>query len=519
MVRAALILAAATAFLLATPSATSADDPDMAAKTFDSIYGEDLKRVLATRDAADDLDLAGRMLATARDSTRKPAFLALLCDRVYDLASPTREGGAVAIQAMELLAESVPAKAGACAERILAIRQKQFDAARGMDKLLVGESILDVLLPVAEDTAAAGNLTDAAAQYRRAAGIARAAGSIRRTEIEARSKQLALGLKTLDTVKTLKAALEKDPQDKAASEKIARLWLVDLDNPAEAATYVAGAEDPALRKYVPAAAKPVADAPEAACMELAEWYRGLGDAAPPHARAAMYARAETYLERFLDVHTDDDLDRTRGLAALEKIDAALDKADAAQWIDLLPLVDPKKNAVRGQWERQGSGLAIVRWTDFGRLMIPAVVRGNYDMKVRFARTTGGGIVGVVLPVGPTGVLLALGFQNDACHGLGEVGGKDAASNKSTVRPGKIENGRPYDVRIKIRLDGKQASVRVAIDGKYLIGWRGPASALTVGEYWRLPRPDCPGLTSYNANIVFPSVRLKTRSCMPKPPAG
>jgi hypothetical protein len=272
--------------------------------------------------------------------------------------------------------------------------------------------------------------------------------------------------------------------------------------------------DPSLRKYVPGAAKPLAEAPEAACLELAEWYSALGDGAPAGAKAAMYARAEACLARFLDVHPFDDLGRTRAAALLEKVDAALDKAQAARWIDLVPLVDPKKHAVRGQWERQGTGLAIVGWTDFGRLTIPGVLHGGYDLKVRFARGSGEGIVGIIVPVGAADIQLVLGYQKDACYGLAELGGKDAASNQTTVRPGKIENNRTYDVRIKVRPEDHEAAVRVAIDGKYTIRWRGPQSALTVGEYWRLPRPDCPGLTSYNADVAFPGVRLKTLSCVP-----
>jgi hypothetical protein len=281
---------------------------------------------------------------------------------------------------------------------------------------------------------------------------------------------------------------------------------VDLDNPAEAARHVEGIEDPSLRKYVPGAARPFAEAPEAACLELAEWYRALGDGAPAGAKAAMYARAEAYLERFLDVHSFDDLDRTRAAALLEKVDAALDKAQAAQWIDLMPLVDPKKHAVRGQWERQGTGMAIVRWTDFGRLMIPAVLHGGYDMRVCFTRTSGQGIVGIIVPAGPAGIQLIMGYQN--CYGLGELGGRDAASNQTTVRPCKIENNRTYDVRIKVRLEGKEAAIRVAIDGKDIIRWRGPLSALSPRAAYKQPNAACVGIGVLWTHAAFKNARLR-----------
>ena len=69
---------------------------------------------------------------------------------------------------------------------------------------------------------------------------------------------------------------------------------------------------------MPAAAKPLAEAPEFACLELGEWYRSLGESAPTSAKPAMYARAQAYYGRFLETHTGADLDRTEAKAALSE---------------------------------------------------------------------------------------------------------------------------------------------------------------------------------------------------------
>ena len=74
---------------------------------------------------------------------------------------------------------------------------------------------------------------------------------------------------------------------------------------------------------MPAAAKPVEDVPELACLELGAWYRGLGEMASPGAKAAMFARAQAYYKRFLELHLHQDLDRTRVSLAMKKIEQQL----------------------------------------------------------------------------------------------------------------------------------------------------------------------------------------------------
>jgi len=104
-------------------------------------------------------------------------------------------------------------------------------------------------------------------------------------------------------IAALKANLEADPKDAASRKEIVRLYLVEMDNPVEAAKFVDETCDEATRKYVPAAAKPVESAPEAACTQLGDWYKGLADqATTPASKDAMLRHAQAYYQRFLVLH-------------------------------------------------------------------------------------------------------------------------------------------------------------------------------------------------------------------------
>ena len=115
------------ATLLALPLGAVAAEADKAAEAFDAVYGADLKRIKATPDPRDDLDLATRLFAAAKEATGQPEFLTVLCGKAHELASAHPNGYPTAIAAMELLGASVPGKRVWCAERVAEVRQWQFD--------------------------------------------------------------------------------------------------------------------------------------------------------------------------------------------------------------------------------------------------------------------------------------------------------------------------------------------------------------------------------------------------------
>ena len=540
MARSPRLLPLGCIFLCVVAWPVRADDVEQAAETFNTLFGADLARVRKTSDARDAAALAARLLETAGKTTGQPAFLTLLCEHAYRLGSGHPTGYAAAIRAMELLAGCVPEQAAEARERILAVRRKQFEASRGDERKVVGEALLDSLLALIQEKQKADAMAEAVALYREARTVAKVAGSERLAAIEAAAETLAQRIKIAARIADVKALLARDPANVGAREGLVRIYLVDLDDPAEAAKHLKGCEDKALLKYVPAAAKGVEAAPEFACLELGEWYRGLAEKAPKHAKAAMYARAKAYLERFLTLHMPKDLNRTRATVALEKVEEAVARLEAeasakarppkpakptetsggiaggvirpGQWVDLLPLVDPEKDAVKGAWQRRGG--ALVNAQQPSCIALPVSPRGSYEIETTFQRTSGTDSVCVYLPVGSHEVLLLLSAWHGEVSGLAQVKSRGIKEGEAAVRPGTIENGRDYHLAVKVLVRGTEVQIIVSLNGTPYFRWRGPSAALSVPDYWA-EAPLLPlrrvGLTVQRATVVWQNLRFRVLS--------
>jgi len=341
------------ASLPAAPSDTEADaearaEAEKAAQVFETLYGQDVARVRGTAETADDAALAVRLLAAARKSADQPALLAVLCEKAYGLAAAVPSAYPTAVEAMTFLADRVPAQSAACAERLVEVRQKQYAAADGEAKAAAANALLDAMLALAGHREEAGAYSQAVSLLGRAERLAKAAAEDRVAAVQVRHARARHLLVTERDIQNMKALLERDPDNTAAREKLVRLYLVHLDDPARAADHLKGVADASLATYVPAVAKGVDAAPELACLRLGDWYRALGEAAPAPARRAMFARAKAYYARFLSLHEAEDLDRAAGELALRKIDAAIAGLDRP--------VPPDKTGRHGQekeWEPVG----------------------------------------------------------------------------------------------------------------------------------------------------------------------
>jgi len=325
---------ALAAILLASSLPVLADE---ATDTFNKLYGDDLKRVAASPLPADDVALGKQMLEGAKSVANQPAVLTLLCEKAYELASKDPSGYATATAATDLLAAKVPDKKVECIQKNAALYQKQYAAARGEAKTKAGESVITALGALAEVQIAAGDADAAGLTLRQAVAVATAIKSENRAALQAQVENLALRQKAEKQVAALKAKLDADPKDAASRTELVRLYVAEMDNPAEAARLVDETLDEATRKYVPAAAKSVEEAPEAACTELGTWYMGLADqVTTPASKGAMLRRAKTYYQRFLALHTSEDPGRAVAMLTLKRIDDALLKLDAAPEVKFIP---------------------------------------------------------------------------------------------------------------------------------------------------------------------------------------
>jgi hypothetical protein len=306
-----------------------ASEADEAKAVFDQLFADAVEKARATPDPMDDVAVAEKLLAAAADAAEQPALLVLLCGHAHALATRHPAGTPVAAQAMRLLAEKAPALKAQCLGRLVDLYQAEYVRGRGPQRQEAGQALLAALTEAADAQVEAREYAEAAALLRRAVGVAGAVAPDQRPALLERVKALADLEKVSRQIALYKGRLKEDPNNQPARNALVQTLLVDLDDPAKAAEFVTADCDPALQKYVPAAAKGVEAAPALAALELGDWYWDLAHAAATHPRPAMLLRARAYYERVLATHETEDLNRTKATLAVKRIGEALEKLGLA----------------------------------------------------------------------------------------------------------------------------------------------------------------------------------------------
>jgi len=502
--------------LIGTPAmaveadAAAKEEAEKAAQVFQSLYGEELKRVAATRDVGDDLALAAKLLGAARAAESQPALLAVLCEKSFDLAAEHPKGCETALAAADLLARKTPERAQALQERVLSVRQRQYDVTRGDARSAAGEALITCLTDAAATRTGARAFKDATKFYRQALTVARAIRSASAEWIRSQIKRLGERQRVVANLPRLVGNLKVNPGNRQARDQLIRLLLVDLDNPAEAAKYLDDKCDPSLGKYVPAAAKPVEAAPEVACVEMADWYRQLAADAVSASKIGMLVRSRNYYERFMELHSAADMDRAKVELALKKVDEDLKALGWTQppgpWIDVLKITTADNLRTWGDFKRTDAGI-VSGPKELCRASLPIHPVGNYELEVKLTRVTGGQM-GIAIPVGNTMPVVAL---KDKVSGIQLIRGKKVDDNETKTSAAAIRNGQPITVGVKVLLDGDKATLSVTLDGKPYIKWTGPQSALSTEKWGEMPVKGAVGLSSYMSNIVCSGARVRTLS--------
>ena len=311
-------------FLLALMLGVGSARADEITEFYDSLFGKEAAQVTATREKADDVAFGKQLLEAARGIEEHPKIVALLCEKSYEFSSRASEGYPTAIEAMNLLAMRVPQRKAECLGAIIQLQRRAYASARGPARQEAGDALLALMLDAAQAAGAAGQWNQAAGFYRQALPIATSLRSDQRTEIQQWLKQAGARQRAVKKIEDLQAKLKADPTDTAAADQIVAIYLVDLDNPKGAAEVAQAGSDAVAKKLAPLAATQIEEMTADDCLALADWYRKLGDKASPDSRPAMWNRAATYYEKFLELNTENGLARFKATAGLKQVRAKLD---------------------------------------------------------------------------------------------------------------------------------------------------------------------------------------------------
>jgi len=289
---------------------------------FQTLFGEEIKRVVASRKPAEAAALAGQMMLAAKSIKDRPDLHVMLWTSAADFGAKDPSGFAAATQALKNLLQAAPDNSSRWTDKLAAIYKRRYMAARGAERAEVGAEQVDDFIKIGDAQTSRGRGRDAMATYRRALSTATVIKSFRRKEILEKIKAANAVATVQRDIERLQKTLAKDPDDIKTRAAVVKLYLVELDDPAQAAKLLTDDLDEKLRTYVLLAVKNIEDLEAGVCFELGRWYWEMYPSArSSRAKIIVLRRTRAYLERFKSVNTAKDLSALRASVILKKVDA------------------------------------------------------------------------------------------------------------------------------------------------------------------------------------------------------
>jgi hypothetical protein len=193
--------------------------------------------------------------------------------------------------------------------------------------------------------------------------------------------------------------------------------------------------------------------------------------------------------------------------------ASLPPPGRAAAIDLLALVDVKRDQVAGDWTLEDGRLTSPK--QYGaRIELPYVPPEEYELTIiaEPLDEPNGLILGQICGRQRFLALASYDIGGEPASALENVGGKNVSANATTVRRTIFEQNRPSCLVCTVRKD----AVTVTCDGHPLLEWKGDPKELSLGDYWKTPHENVLFLGAYNCRYRFSRVTLVPLSGSGKP---
>jgi len=326
---------------------------------FQSLFGDEVKRVLASRDGSAAAELAAQILKTAGTVDNRPDLDLVFWRKASELGARDPSGFSTAAAALTKLLHAEPAKSAIWTEKLSAIYRRQYLLARGEERIKVGQEQLDAYLVIGDVQFSAGRGREALVTYRKALSLATLTRSTRKPEVLAKIKSANARVTRQREVERLTKLLAKDPGDTKTRTALVRMQLLEFDNPAEAAKLLNDDVDEMLRTYVAMAAEDIDDLEAAPCFELGIWYwETYPTARTMQSKTVVLKRTSLCLQRFLAETEDAGANKLRAKLILKKVDQESEKLGAADKIGrtglskAMVLYDFEKPSMTG-WKATG----------------------------------------------------------------------------------------------------------------------------------------------------------------------
>ncbi|MBM3889084.1 MAG: formylglycine-generating enzyme family protein, partial [Verrucomicrobia bacterium] len=174
-------------------------------------------------------------------------------------------------------------------------------------------------------------------------------------------------------------------------------------------------------------------------------------------------------------------------------------------INLLPLIDPQKDAITGEWTVENGGLVGDK-EKFAHIEIPYQPPEEYDYRVEFTpvgRKLGG--CQVLAKGGKAFQWSLFSHTGGDLFGFSMVGNRflGDADSPARVSLSPPEVGRRYVSLVEVRNDG----LRGYLDGKLLVTWKTDYQNMSLARFWQLRTPNVLGL-GCQSRMVFHRIEVR-----------
>jgi len=308
------------------------------------------------------------------------------------------------------------------------------------------------------------------------------------------------------------------PADAAARREAMRDRLAVADDPAGAAQL---ADDPQVREQLRLAGQPPEGLTDAELLSLRTFYLKEARAADGWVRTNLVDRALA-AARPGSQPTDKPFERTEGVPRDLLAVWSVEQASRGRWTDLLPLVDAPLND-KGQntvpddgWWREWNGVKAGGTAPF--LVLPVQPVGSYQISLTFVPVALSKMA-VVVPVGDQYVAVVVYGNGGVAVIL--VSRHPAVGASAKWSPAELTPAGEYRADVTVRQDaGGSILIRLDVDGRTLVEWRGKASDLQE-EAERPPLvPGCPIVAADGGWTLFRNISVRMLDGKLKPaPAG
>lgn len=472
-----------------------------------------------TESAKNDAERAEKLIDAAAALEDTPAVQKVFYEKAYDYGLKLSAGHDFAVTALnELEKIDGVSQEDIDEKRTRLLRLKYSRARTTEDRKAAAAALMNALVATGDAKVAAGTPSAAMPLYTEALRLAAfvndqaARNRISGTITDARSKMVLES-----KIKTLKAAVEKNPGDQESLKKLILAYFVDLDDPEAAQKLLPDCEDLMLQTCIPMATKDVAEIPASDCLELAKWLEDISKSATGAGKLNVLARAKACYDRAIGSGELESVDTLKAKLALKRIEQNLEalgymppgSVKTKTWVDLMPYFDPEWSLTQGTVVREGRAVIMgePREGETSFTVFPVTPTGSYRFRVGIAGKSIAYGAAMELPVGREHIV-KFGFS-PVMAGFGPIKGLEwiERANEAHVRfPDRLPPAGTYGIEVTVVHNKGGVKLLAAVGGRKIIAWEGDTGDLD--RHWGIPLIS---LSAERGGIAFREPALNVES--------